>query len=387
MRIVVLDIAASKTGALSVLKDFAAEAVKWGGAHEWIFIVGDKDYIGEAENLKVVERRDIKSSRIKRLIFEHTGGAAYISSFQPDVVFSLENTLPRGHIRDRSGRESRKIVYIHQPLGFQNIRRFSFLDRYERPLAVYQYLIAREIDSSARRADAVVVQTAWMKEAVVDKAHVKAERVHLIPPQVPDLSAFRDASARNTGKLFIYPAGDILYKNHSCVVEAVSLLNQRGYHDFRVIFTLKRYSLPWIGRTSENIVWSGSLDRQTLCGYYGRSVLLFPSYIETFGYPLAEAMQFGVPVLSSDTPASREVLKDYVNAAFFDPFSPRQLADLMEKVLNGSFSGERAAAGMVPQDMKKPRISQNPKEPRPSQDPRGDGGDTAHALLDLIERI
>ena len=43
----------------------------------------------------------------------------------------------------------------------------------------------------------------------------------------------------------------------------------------------------------------------------------------------------GAIVLASDTPFSREVLDGYENAYFFDPFSPDELADLMEKVVLG----------------------------------------------------
>ena len=40
-------------------------------------------------------------------------------------------------------------------------------------------------------------------------------------------------------------------------------------------------------------------------------------------------------ILSADTPVAREALSGYENAYYFDPFEPQQLADLMEKVING----------------------------------------------------
>ena len=65
---------------------------------------------------------------------------------------------------------------------------------------------------------------------------------------------------------------------------------------------------------------------------YRRATLVFPSYIETFGYPLAEARQAGTIVLAADTPFAREVLDGYENAYYFDPFKPEELADLMEVI-------------------------------------------------------
>ena len=44
----------------------------------------------------------------------------------------------------------------------------------------------------------------------------------------------------------------------------------------------------------------------------------------------------GTVVLASDCPFSREVLKDYENAYFFDPFKPRELKELMKQVATGT---------------------------------------------------
>lgn len=66
---------------------------------------------------------------------------------------------------------------------------------------------------------------------------------------------------------------------------------------------------------------------------YTRSVLLFPSYIETFGLPLLEARMSGSPILASDCPFSHEILDDYDGVSYFDPFRPEELAALMKQCL------------------------------------------------------
>ncbi|MCR4892664.1 MAG: glycosyltransferase [Lachnospiraceae bacterium] len=337
MRIVVLDIAASKTGALSVLQDFASYVQNNEKKHDWIFVTGAEGLVNplpDSPNVRILVRSDVKKSKFARLYFEHVTGRDFLSDLKPDVIFSLQNTIPRGaeSVRNAAGGLARKVLYIHQPLGFQKWKRFSFLNKWERECALYQYLISGEIDSSAKKADQIIVQTEWMKEAVGEKCGIPEGRIKRIMPDIPDLSDFRDPALSWSPKKFLFPSGPIFYKNHTCIVDAVKLLQKRGIEDFQVFFTLRKRDLPWVDNC-RGLVWLGSLSREMLLRFYQVSTLIFPSYIETFGYPPAEARQFGVPILASDMPFCREVLGDYKNVRYFHPFRPEELADQMQDII------------------------------------------------------
>ena len=68
--------------------------------------------------------------------------------------------------------------------------------------------------------------------------------------------------------------------------------------------------------------------------------LVFPSYIESYGLPLAEARKCGALILASDTPFSKEILRGYKNAYFFNPFAPDELADFMQGIIEGKIKKE-----------------------------------------------
>ncbi len=310
-----LDIAASKTGALSVLRDFyRCVAEREEGEDQWIFVTGTRDALKELprKDIRIVTREDVKASSGARLFFEFFSGGRWINRFSPDVVFSLENTLPRG-----IGKRTRTVLYVHQPLGFQKIRKFSFWKKEERHLAAYQYLYAPLVDASVRRADRTIVQTEWMQKAVTEKTGTGKEKVIRIEPDVERLPE-READDRFDSRTFFYPAGDILYKNHSLITEALRILAVKGITGLNVILTKDE-----------------PLTREQVYRMYYKSTLLFPSYIETYGLPLAEAKQTGNPILAADTAFAREILKDCSNAYFFDPFRAGELAELMEKVISG----------------------------------------------------
>ncbi len=329
MRILVNDIAASKTGALSILKDFYQYVRDHDGGHEWIFLLSDH-YLEETEHIRIRVIPSVKKGWLHRLLFDLFSSGKLLKEIQPDVLFSMQNTL-------FAKRAKRQVLYVHQPLGYQKTKRFSFFIKGEREYAIYQHLIGRLIDRSVKRADATIVQTAWMRDAVIAKTHVDKEKVISILPDIEDLNAYVCNVSPNP-KAFFFPSGNIAYKNHRLLYEAAAILRKKGIRDFVIRVTLTKEELySNIGDHDPDVLscfdCMGSLARKRVYELYGSHVLLFPSYIETFGYPLAEGRAIGTLILASDCPFCREILQDYENACYFDPFDAKGLAGLMADVM------------------------------------------------------
>ncbi|MEG0186628.1 MAG: glycosyltransferase, partial [Stenotrophomonas sp.] len=65
-----------------------------------------------------------------------------------------------------------------------------------------------------------------------------------------------------------------------------------------------------------------------LASWLGHSqALLFPTFAEGYGMPLAEALALGVPVIASDLPAFREIAGDIPE--YVDPLDGRRWAELV----------------------------------------------------------
>ncbi|MFP3154185.1 glycosyltransferase [Lachnospiraceae bacterium ZAX-1] len=343
MRIVINDIAASSGGALSVLKDFY-DAVKEGDTNnEYIFFLSDT-YVEETERIKVKLFPNVKNHRIYKLLFDLLLGRYQVNKWKPDIVLSLQNIIV-------FGTKAPQVVYIHQPLPYQKEKNFSFLKKEERSLAVYQKIIGRIINRSARKAVKVIVQTMWMKEAVSSIAKIPINKIEVIMPNtfkikkqvlddserdkietiIADSSKIEDSTEIENwnNKLFFYPTADILYKNIECIRLACHILNESGRDDFKVELTIQ-------GSDTMNIKHISKISREEVLAKYSRSTLIFPSYIETFGLPLAEAKEAGTVILASDCAFSREILAGYVNAYFFDHKRPEELAELIKQVIDGA---------------------------------------------------
>ncbi|MBR5538509.1 MAG: glycosyltransferase [Clostridia bacterium] len=319
MRIVVNDIAASKGGAMAVLRDFYNCVKENDKENEWIFLLGDK-YFDETENVRIVALPEIKKSSLKRLAFDFLTGKSFISKLNPDVVFSMQNTITYGV-------KVPQVVYMHQSIPFQDVKKFSFVKSSERKIAVVQYFLGALIRASVRRATKTIVQTEWIRDAVIKKCKVAPERVVNVLPPMKDVSAYANIACFDKTKFF-YPTADMIYKNNGVIFEASEKLQKEGI-SHNVCLTLP----PEKSRGAVNCI--GRIEFEEVLKKYSESTLVFPSYIETFGYPLAEARAIGTVILASDCAFSREVLDGYENAYFFNPFKPEELALLMKKVADG----------------------------------------------------
>ena len=319
MRIVVNDIAANSGGAMTVLRDFYSYVCKNDHENEWLFLLNN-DYFDETENVKIITLPQIKKSRIKKLLFDFVTGRMYIERLKPDVVFSLQNIITFGI-------SSPQLVYIHQSIPFQKIKRFSFFKKEERKLAAVQYLIGIIIKLSARMSDSVIVQTMWIKDAVCRQCKLPGSKVVVNMPEIVWKQPLCPKEEFDKTQFF-YPTAGNVYKNNECVRKASRILESR-----RIIHSVTM-TLPEEG-SARSVCCVGKLPHESVMAYYQRATLVFPSYIETVGYPLIEARAVGGLILASDTPFSQEVLTGYENAYFFDPFSPNALAELMGKVVQG----------------------------------------------------
>lgn len=319
-RILVVDVAAHEGGALSILHQYHRMALA-DTQNTYIFCVSLPE-LEETDNIQVLRFPQVKKGWLHRLWFDHITMRRVLHKTKPDEILSLQNITV-------SHTKLPQTLYLHQPLPFCG-RKFSL--RRHPKFWVYQNIIGRQILRSVRKADKVIVQTNWMKKAVCEIAGVSGDTLVVEPPNtaVQPTGQFDKAKWDN---LFFFPAAPYSYKNHAVILQAMEMLRQEGITNYRVQFTLTPEQLSLTEDQEvlrSQLILEGSMPSEQVMDTYTRAVLLFPSYIETFGLPLLEARMSGSPVIASDCPFSREILDGYADAAFFDPFSPNELAALMK---------------------------------------------------------
>lgn len=269
-----------------------------------------------------------KKSWFHRLYFDKLISYKLVEQYKVDEVLSLQNVVvPKV--------KAKQILYLHQPLPFVE-KSYGLTE--DPKFWVYQNIISKMIFKSIKKADKVIVQTKWIRDAAIKKANVKKEKFILKQPELNVSVKKLYTSDENNGKLFFYPASGLVYKNHEVIVKACKLLKDKGISDYKVIFTLKGDENKHIRKlreivTGENlpVEFIGSIDIETVYEYYSKSILIFSSYIETFGLPMLEAKMHQAPIIASDCAFSHEILDGYDKVEFFDPFDPFDLERYLKR--------------------------------------------------------
>ena len=198
----------------------------------------------------------------------------------------------------------------------------------------------------ASNVDEFIVQTNSMK--ILLEARIKNRVPVTVLPFLADNAGYsrdwqplrRKAKAKDEEKFdFLYVASGEPHKNHQRLIEAFCLLSDEGlFPSLKLTLDKIKFSslCSWIDQKINqyglNIINAGNSSRDEVeCFYSQSSALIFPSTFESFGLPLVEARQAGLPILASELDYVRDVVDpDYA----FDPKSDVSIARAIKRFLN-----------------------------------------------------
>jgi glycosyltransferase involved in cell wall biosynthesis len=182
-------------------------------------------------------------------------------------------------------------------------------------------------DRAARRADTVVVPSAFVRSRAEDLLGLDPSRVNVVPHGV-DHAVFSPSGAPRE-PFVLYPARVWPHKNHARLLAAFALL-RRSHPELTLVFTGAGTEAlagqPWVSAR-------GVVSQLELVRLYGRaSLVVFPSLYEGFGAPPLEAMACGTPVAAANSGSIPEVCGDA--AVLFDPNHAEAIAAGMSEALD-----------------------------------------------------
>jgi glycosyltransferase involved in cell wall biosynthesis len=208
--------------------------------------------------------------------------------------------------------------------------------------------IVRRHRDVAERSDLLLTVSEASKRDIVNLLDIDPERV-CVTYQTTDIQPLRPVEAKNLGRIVgrygLEPQGYALFVS---AIEPKKNLRRllRAYLDLDppmpLVVVGKR---AWMAkeelgealaalelRKRKSIIFLDYVPREDLRYLYAGAIcMLFPSLYEGFGLPLLEAMQFGVPMLTSNTSSMPEVAGEA--ALYVDPYDVEDIRNKIERLL------------------------------------------------------
>jgi glycosyltransferase involved in cell wall biosynthesis len=221
----------------------------------------------------------------------------------------------------------------------------------------------RQRASAYRLADLILATSQSAAKDAVNLLQIDPRRIAVVGGGVSDFfhPPARDGNptqvARSmfpslTRSFVLSVAGTDPRKNAEVLIEAYALLpgQLRRSHQLVIVCQLDQSTAQrWqtlansIGLAPDEVVFTGGVgDRELRTLYQAANVFVFPSLYEGFGLPVIEAIACGCPALASNASSLPEVI-DYPDA-LFDPGSPPDIAEQLEKALGDPARRDRIIA-------------------------------------------
>jgi glycosyltransferase involved in cell wall biosynthesis len=213
---------------------------------------------------------------------------------------------------------------------------------------------------TAKVADAIIINSESLRREVMHYLDVDPAKLHLIPEAV-DHEVFRPGdrdeawhhvtSRNGVSKPFILFVSSLWpYKNCEGLLRAFAAAKS-DLGDRQLVIVGPGRDVEYLAELraladqlaiAEDVVWVGGVPlEETVHFYRCADVFVYPSFNETFGLPILEAMATACPVVTSDTSAMPETAGRC--ALLADPKNPESLADAIVKACGPERERLRAA--------------------------------------------
>jgi glycosyltransferase involved in cell wall biosynthesis len=288
-------------------------------------------------NITQIEAGTIDASAFGVPHWYEMGLPVAVRRTKADLVFSITNYLPLRRL-------SVPTVLLVQHAGHFSPQFDEFTRRHlRRPdrIAAWRMKTAW-VERSVRMASELTVQTHALADAIAARTRRPRRQIHVIPHGPGTVAAAPCPPASPVGKPVSigYVTKFGVQKNFEVLFAAGAHLIGQG-RAIRLVLTLAP-QLPEVQPVIRQAMAAGlaaavdnkgDIDAAAVSALYDSlDLFVFPSLVESFGFPLVEAMAKGLPIVAADTPSNREIAADA--GLFFPPADADALAKIIAALID-----------------------------------------------------
>ena len=335
--IVVSAVNIRKGGTLTILRDCLGYLSGLTDRYHIVALVHKRE-LCNYKGIEYIEIPDTIKGWGKRLWCEYITMHHISKMLTPVYLWlSLHDTTPRVVAEHRA-------VYCQTSFPFLKLKLNDW--RFDYKIGLFGLFTRLAYRINIKKNDYLIVQAEWLRKGFAKMFDLPDERFIVAPPEKKSYLPIGQPERRDTTFTFFYAATPDCHKNFELICQAAQLLEETiGKGLFKVVLTIKgtenNYA-QWLynkwGKVS-SIVFHGFMDKDTLYSHYAMAdCLIFPSRIETWGLPISEYAQYQKPMLLADLPYAHETAAGTQQTAFFDPQSPVQLKEMMQRLIENDKS-------------------------------------------------
>lgn len=335
MNILIYNPAAINSGALSVLQSFINDIANYPD-HNFFVITSANINIGSCQNgnVFIIRSHNDYYTRLKWNLWKLN---KVCSKYEIDVILSLQNTI-------ESRTKVPAYVYIHNILPLVVWEYKKLLNT---GLRIKMIILKNLIRKTVKRAKKIFVQTYSFKNKLIESFKISEDNIIVNYPNCetwesdsckvsPLVSDIINKIKRKGYYCGVYIAADLPYKNHTVLAKFCRHWNENHEKKVVLIFTTNNNGevankCKMLG-IQDSINFIGSHNKDTVMYLYEQAdVVFFSSFIESYPFPLKEALNKGKKIITADTDFAREICGD--RAFYFDTFDFINLAKCFEDAL------------------------------------------------------
>jgi glycosyltransferase involved in cell wall biosynthesis len=342
MNIVVDGLTAKIGGGVTYLKNLMLNMVELAPQHKF-YIFLKKELESEFRQVNSSDKHNLQvisfpiHNKIELIFYEFIVMPFILRKIEADLVYCPADIAPL-------------LVPCHLVIGVQH--QFIYYPEVYNRLSIYNYLMKFIIKRSLKKADGIICISESLKKRLKEYFKINEEKISVIYHGTEFKSYKSSILCKNpelqaiisdNRKIILSVSTIAPHKNYEVLLEAYSMLDKEYTKNYKVVIVGKRLE-PYFSKLvkicknlniSQDIIFTDFISFEALEYLYRNSVLfVFPSLLEGFGLPPLEAMYFGIPVLSSNSPAMPEILGDA--AIYFDPYNPLDLKEKIKMLLENN---------------------------------------------------